>query len=70
MVAQVQSADGQALPRMLTKREVADMLGIVPRTVDRLRILESIPQPVRIGGSVRWPSPVIEAWIAAGCPEG
>lgn len=27
-----------------------------------------VPAPVRVGGSVRWRSEEIQAWVKAGCP--
>lgn len=55
--------------RVLTVEEVAAMLQISPRTVYRLNDRGKIPQPIRLGRSVRWNYREIEEWIAIGCPS-
>lgn len=55
--------------RLLTARELADMLNVSVRTVWRLRSSAAIPTPVRIRGAVRWNRDDIIHWLAAGCPE-
>jgi prophage regulatory protein len=54
--------------RLLTARELADMLQVSVRTVWRLRSSASIPAPVRIRGSVRWNRDEVQRWIDQGCP--
>ena len=53
---------------MLTVDGVAKMLACSPRSIYRLADAGRIPQPVRIGGLVRWPRAVLEQWIKEGCP--
>lgn len=53
---------------LLTAPGVAAMLACSPRTVYRLVDAGRIPDPVRIGGMVRWPRASLEQWIANGCP--
>lgn len=53
---------------LLTVNGVAKMLACSPRTVYRLVDAGRIPQPVKIGGMVRWPRELLEKWIAQGCP--
>jgi excisionase family DNA binding protein len=48
---------------------LAAMVGVSTRTVRRLVDAGKFPQPVRLGGCVRWSRVVVEAWIAAGCPN-
>lgn len=62
------SAEGN-LPRMITINELATILGMSKRTVWRLLSAGEIPEPVRLGGSTRWPLAQVEAWIADGCPH-
>lgn len=57
------------LPRMITIDELATILGMSKRTVWRLLAAEEIPEPIRLGGSTRWPLAEVESWIAAGCPR-
>ena len=54
---------------MLTVHDVARMLNCSTRTVYRLTDTGRMPQPVRLGGLVRWPRHVIELWISEGCPS-
>lgn len=61
-------ASGQPL-LLLSAETLAEHLGFSARTIWRLRSAGKLPQPVRIGGSVRWRAEDIEAWIRAGCPE-
>lgn len=46
----------------------AGLLGVSTRHLRRLVDAGKAPQPVRLGGSVRWPLPIINTWIADGCP--
>jgi len=54
---------------MLTAEEIARLVNCSPRTVHRLADEGVIPQPVRIGGMLRWRQPEIKQWIDAGCPK-
>jgi predicted DNA-binding transcriptional regulator AlpA len=65
-------ADGQRVAPPLVMIDVhrfADMLGVSTRHIRRLVDAGKCPQPVRLGGCVRWPLAVIETWIADGCPN-
>jgi excisionase family DNA binding protein len=53
---------------LMTVNEVAKRLNCSARTVYRLCDAGRMPLPLRIGTLVRWHEPVIEAWIAEGCP--
>ena len=46
------------------------MLGISKRTLWRLLSSKQIPEPIRIGGNVRWLLQNVEQWIERGCPGG
>ena len=54
--------------RLLTVGDVARLLAVSPRTVIRLRAAGRLPEPVRLGRSVRWRRDDLEDWIGAGCP--
>lgn len=54
---------------MLTAEEIARLVNCSPRTVHRLADDGVIPQPVRIGGMLRWRRPDIECWIERACPK-
>ena len=55
--------------KLMTKEQLADLLGVTVRTVYRKWQAGEIPQPVKIGKLVRWTSPSILEWIENGCPE-
>lgn len=56
-------------PRLLSAQEVAELLSVSKRTVARLADTKKLPDPIRLGRSVRWDSQVLENWIANGCPS-
>jgi prophage regulatory protein len=56
-------------PVMLDVHDFASMLGVSTRHVRRLVDAGKCPQPVRLGGCVRWPRPAVEAWVTDGCPN-
>lgn len=53
---------------LLDVESFAGLLGVSTRHVRRLVDAGKAPQPVRLGGCVRWPRNVVEAWLADGCP--
>jgi predicted DNA-binding transcriptional regulator AlpA len=53
---------------LLDVKAVACLLTCSTRHVYRLADSGLMPQPVKVGALVRWPRPVIEQWIASGCP--
>lgn len=61
------SAD-TALSCLITAAELAKLLNVSTRTLWRLRSAGQLPQPVRLGGAVRWRIEEVKNWIAAGCP--
>lgn len=56
-------------PLILTIGEVAELLKISVRSVNRLDSARWMPMPIRILGCKRWRRLEIEAWVAAGCPK-
>ena len=48
---------------------LAGLLGLSVRTIRRLDASGKLPQPVKIGGAVRWRREEIDAWLEAGCPD-
>lgn len=65
------NADGRANPSpvMFGVEHFAELLGVSTRHVRRLVDAGRCPPPVRLGGCVRWPRHVVEAWVADGCPN-
>jgi excisionase family DNA binding protein len=56
-------------PKLIDVRQFAQLLGVSTRHVRRMSDAGKLPQPVRIGGSVRWRVEHVEGWIADGCPS-
>jgi prophage regulatory protein len=56
--------------QMISAEEFSTMLGVSKRTLWRLLSGKHIPEPLRIGGSVRWLREKVEQWIDSGCPGG
>lgn len=57
-----------AVESLLSVRKVAKLLGLCERTIWKLLAAQRIPEPVRIGHSVRFRASQINDWISAGCP--
>lgn len=55
-------------PLLITAEDVAKLLSVSVRSVWRLRSAGRIPQPLQIGGAVRWRWQQMQDWIADGCP--
>lgn len=66
-----QATDNRATssPAMLDVQGFADTLNVSTRTVRRLVDGGKCPSPVRFGRVCRWPRPVVDQWIADGCPN-
>ncbi|WP_425307508.1 helix-turn-helix transcriptional regulator [Halorhodospira halophila] len=49
----------------MNKAELADLLGITPRSLDRRRERDprSLPPAVRLGRSLRWRPEDVEEWL-------
>jgi excisionase family DNA binding protein len=54
-------------PVMLDVEHVAELFDVSTRHIRRLVDAGKFPQPVRLGGCVRWPRHVVDAWLADGC---
>jgi excisionase family DNA binding protein len=54
---------------MLDVEAVADLLCVSTRHVRRLVDAGRCPKPVKLGRVCRWPRPVVDQWIADGCPN-
>jgi excisionase family DNA binding protein len=58
------------LPLLLTREQVAALLGLSARTVKRMTAEGAIPGVRRpYGRAVRYSRVEIEAWVARGCPR-
>jgi predicted DNA-binding transcriptional regulator AlpA len=61
--------DSDSLRELLSAAEAATMAGVAKRSWWRYVSAGRAPQPVRLGGSVRWRRSELAEWIAAGCPR-
>jgi prophage regulatory protein len=61
--------DSDSLRELLSAEEAATMAGVAKRSWWRYVSAGRAPQPVRLGGSVRWRRSELAGWIAAGCPR-
>ena len=52
-------------PRYLTARDIADMLRVDAKTVRRWRTNGLLPDPIVIGGVIRWRADEIDSWLGA-----
>jgi predicted DNA-binding transcriptional regulator AlpA len=70
MMSLVDNADsGFDEPLLIPAPKVARLLNMSVRTLWRNRSAGNVPQPVRIGATVRWSVVELEKWIADGCPK-
>jgi predicted DNA-binding transcriptional regulator AlpA len=56
-------------PLLLSVRDLARLLGRSVPSLDRDDAAGRLPAPVRLGGSKKWRTDEIVAWVAAGCPD-
>ena len=64
-----QSPSSETPSLLLSAQMLAKRLAVSVRTLWRLRSTGKLPEPVRLGGAVRWRAADIDAWVAAGCPD-
>jgi predicted DNA-binding transcriptional regulator AlpA len=58
------------LQRLLTERDVADLLRVSVATIRRRRLLRQPPHPLKIGASVRYTCESILSLLAASDTDG
>lgn len=56
-------------PLLVSAKQLAKLLDVGLRTVRTWDAGGKLPEPVRIGGAVRWHLDEIRAWIDAGAPD-
>lgn len=52
---------------MLTDTEISNLIKVSRRQIWKLLAMGRLPEPIRIGRSVRWRRADIDSWIANGC---
>jgi predicted DNA-binding transcriptional regulator AlpA len=55
-------------PLLVDASVLAALLNVSLRHIHRLDALGQVPEPIRLGRSVRWNGEEIKAWVAAGAP--
>ncbi len=55
-------------PMLWTVNDLAKALQISTRCVWRLKSSGKLPQPVVVGGSIRWKRDEVHDWVKRGCP--
>lgn len=68
MTTDVGFDDSDASPALITAAQLAQLLQVSKRTLWRLCSGKLVPEPLRIGGAVRWPLESVKKWILDGCP--
>lgn len=63
-----ESMGGIVLTQLLTVDELAALLKVSKRTVFRMRSAHHLPNPIKVGGGVRWRAEEVQNWIEKGCP--
>ncbi len=53
----------------ISAKQLSQLLGVSLRQIWRLNATGKLPQPVRLGGSVRWNRAEIKQWFESGCPD-
>jgi predicted DNA-binding transcriptional regulator AlpA len=61
--------DDGCTPLLLRAADAAALCDTSLRTWRTWDVAGKIPQPIRIGRSLRWRASELHAWIAAGCPD-
>lgn len=54
---------------LLNVRETAQLFGVSHRHIRRLVERDEFPQPIKLGGCVRWTRRALNKWIEDGCPK-
>jgi predicted DNA-binding transcriptional regulator AlpA len=57
------------LGELISANQLADLLCISERSLYRLKSTHLLPEPIRLGGNVRWRLYEIRKWIEQGCPK-
>ena len=63
-----QSDPDTRMPALLSAADLADLLCVSIRHLERLNHRGRLPEPLRLGRSRRWRRGEIDNWIAKGCP--
>ena len=56
-------------PIAFSPEELARRLAVSRRHIYRMNSSGKLPRPIRLGRSVRWILPEINAWLQAGAPD-
>lgn len=64
VMSERQSSATSPAPATLTKEEAGLLVGVHPRTLERLAAVGKAPAPIRIGARVVWYRETLERWLA------
>lgn len=59
----------EVAPLMVDRRQLAEILKVSPRLIQKLQASAHLPAPIRLGRAVRWRGEEIRSWVDAGCPQ-
>ena len=54
--------------KLLTAKDLGQLLALSKRQIFRLNSCGKIPNPLKVGGSIRWRQTDINLWLEMGCP--
>ena len=62
-MANTTNAESQTDGEMISASELAEILGVKPRSVSRWASSGKLPKPLKVGGIRRWRRSTIELWM-------
>ncbi len=57
------------MPQLLTTDDVASALAVSASTIRKMARDGELPQPIRVGGRLRFRADDVRAWLLDGCPD-
>lgn len=72
-IAESESPQVRALPgylQTLSVKDLATLLRLSERQIRKLLAEQRLPEPIRVGGSIRWRRSTVQEWLDTGCPTG
>lgn len=55
--------------QLLSAKALSKILATSVRSIWRYRSAQALPEPVKVGGAIRWRQSDIEKWVHMGCPN-
>jgi hypothetical protein len=57
------------LPRLITKKQLAALMNVCTKTIDRMKSSGQLINSMKIRGKEMWDRYEFESWVDAGCPS-